>query len=160
MVQIKVIAVGKMKESYFKEACDEYAKRLGAYAKISIIELAEVKLSDNPSQKEIANALEKEGDMILAAMLPNSSLVTLCIEGEKLSSEKLSSKLDKMMNQGASSFTFVIGSSYGIAESIKQKSVLKLSMSEMTFPHRLARVMLLEQLYRAFSITNGGKYHK
>ncbi len=152
--------MGKLKESYFKEACAEYAKRLGAYCRIKITELPESRLSDNPSEKEIAAALENEGKQILTLIPQSAAVIPLCIEGTELSSEMLARRLDKLMTEGTSCICFIIGSSYGLSDSVKKRAVLRLSMSPMTFPHRLARVMLLEQIYRSFSILGNGKYHK
>ncbi|MCC8041923.1 MAG: 23S rRNA (pseudouridine(1915)-N(3))-methyltransferase RlmH [Oscillospiraceae bacterium] len=154
------MAVGKLKEGYFKEACAEYAKRLGAYCRLKITELPESRLSDNPSEKEIAAALENEGKQILTLIPQSAAVIPLCIEGTELSSEMLAWRLDKLMTEGTSCICFIIGSSYGLSDSVKKRAVLRLSMSPMTFPHRLARVMLLEQIYRSFSILGNGKYHK
>ena len=158
MLNIKIIAVGKLKEKYLRDACDEYLKRLKRFGNVNVIELDEYKLSDNPSEKEIEKALESESENILK----NSSgfIITMCIEGRQLSSIKLAEKLQQIPVNGQSTVSFIIGSSHGLSENVKSKSNLKLSMSEMTFPHQLARVMLLEQIYRAFQINNGGKYHK
>ncbi len=152
--------MGKLKEGYFKEACAEYAKRLGAYCRLKITELPESRLSDNPSEKEIAAALENEGKQILTLIPQSAAVIPLCIEGTELSSEMLAWRLDKLMTEGTSCICFIIGSSYGLSDSVKKRAVLRLSMSPMTFPHRLARVMLLEQIYRSFSILGNGKYHK
>lgn len=158
MLNIKIITIGKLKEKYLREAANEYLKRLKRFVNINIIELDEYKLSDNPSEKEIEKALEAEGYQILK----NASgiIITMCIEGSQLSSIGLAEKLQKIPINGQSTVSFIIGSSHGLSEKIKSKSDLKLSMSEMTFPHQLARIMLLEQIYRAFQINNGGKYHK
>ncbi|MCH5190053.1 MAG: 23S rRNA (pseudouridine(1915)-N(3))-methyltransferase RlmH, partial [Oscillospiraceae bacterium] len=122
--------------------------------------LEPVRLSDNPSEKEIENALKKEAAAIKAKMLPNAFVFSMCIEGKMLSSEELSRKIESIGVAGQNNIVFIIGSSFGLAEEIKRDSGLKLSMSPMTFPHKLARIMLLEQIYRAFSISHGGKYHK
>lgn len=159
-MNIHLIAVGKLKEDYFREACAEYAKRIGAFGKIKITELNESRLPDDPSEKEIAAALETESKAILAAIPSGSAVIAMCIEGEQLSSEQLSARLDKFALDGKSTVCFIIGSSYGLSDSVKKAAALRLSMSKMTFPHRLARVMVLEQLYRALSISGGGKYHK
>lgn len=159
-MNIHLIAVGKLKEDYFRAACSEYAKRIGAYGKIKITELAEARLPDDPSEKEIAAALEAESKAILAAIPSGSAVIAMCIEGTQLSSEELSARLDKLALEGKSTVCFIIGSSFGLSDSVKKTAALKLSMSKMTFPHRLARVMVLEQLYRALSISGGGKYHK
>lgn len=161
MMNINLITVGKLKESYLREAVLEYSKRLSGYCKLSITELAESRLSENPSEKEIQNALLNESKMIDEYINKSSAYnIAMCIEGKQLSSSEFSQKIDDIGISGKSTINFIIGSSYGISQSIKNKSDLKLSMSKMTFPHQLARVILLEQIYRAFQISSGGKYHK
>lgn len=161
MQTVNIITVGKLKESYFRDACAEYAKRLGAFCKLNITELPESRLPDNPSQNEIAKALENEGKEMLALMSSKSAYnIAMCIEGKQLSSVELSAKLDEIAVSGGSTVNFVIGSSFGICDEVKNKCQLRMSMSKMTFPHMLARVMLLEQIYRAYQISSGGKYHK
>ena len=160
MIEINLIAVGKLKEKYLKDACAEYQKRLGAYCKINIIELGEYKISDKPSDREIENGLQSEGKQILSVINPRSYTFSMCIEGRQLSSKELSDKINDISLDGISVINFIIGSSFGLCEEVKANSDFKLSMSKMTFPHQLARVMLLEQIYRAFSIINGSKYHK
>ncbi|MCH5192997.1 MAG: 23S rRNA (pseudouridine(1915)-N(3))-methyltransferase RlmH [Oscillospiraceae bacterium] len=161
MLNVNIITVGKLKEAYLRDACAEYTKRLGGFCKLNITELPESKLSDSPSEKEIQNALSIEGKAI-AAMLSekNSYNISMCIEGKQMPSEKLAETVGRISVEGKSRLNFVIGSSFGISEEVKKLADLRLSMSEMTFPHQLARVMLLEQLYRSFQILNGGKYHK
>ena len=159
MQTVKIIAVGKLKEKYLKDAADEYIKRLGTYCKPEIIELKEAFVPENPSEKEISAALSDEGKALLKT-IDGRPFTALCIEGEQVSSEELSKRLEKSASDGLSSQIFVIGSSHGLSDEVKSKADFKLSMSKMTFPHQLARVMLLEQLYRAFSIAKGGKYHK
>ncbi len=151
--------MGKLKEKYLRDAVSEYSKRLSAFCNFEITELEPVKLSLKPSQAEIAAALEKETDMLLAKIPQNAYTVALCIEGEQLSSEELSKKMAKTA-QDNSCIVFIIGSSFGLYEKIKQKAALCLSVSKMTFPHQLFRVMLCEQIYRAFMISSGGNYHK
>lgn len=161
MININIVAVGKLKESYFRDACAEYAKRLGAFCRLKVKELPESRLSDNPSEKEIAAALSAEGKTMLPFINAKGSFnIAMCIEGEKMSSEGLAGKISAASVSGRSTLNFFIGSSFGISDEIKKMCDLRLSMSEMTFPHMLARVMLLEQIYRAFRINNGGKYHK
>ena len=161
MLNVNLITVGKLKESYLREACAEYAKRLQAFCKLNIVELNESRLSDNPSDKEIKTALSAEGKAMMNLLTANNCYnITMCIEGRQLSSVKLAEKVEKISVDGKSTLNIVIGSSFGIADEIKAMSDFKLSMSEMTFPHQLARVMVLEQLYRAFQINGGGKYHK
>ena len=159
MVRVKIICLGTLKEAYFKNACAEYAKRLSAFCNFEIVELPEYRLSDNPSQKEIEKALEKEADSIMNKIPKGASVYAMCIEGKTMSSEKLSEHIQNDM-QISSDIVFIIGSSFGLCPSVKAMSKCKLSMSPMTFPHQLARVMLCEQIYRAFQIANGGKYHK
>lgn len=160
-MNVNIIAVGKLKESYLKDACAEYIKRLSAYGKINIYELAEARLPDQPSQKEIAAALANEAKLIMPHISAKGCAnIAMCIEGKQHSSEELSRKLEDLSVNGFSCANFIIGSSFGLDESIKAACHVRLSMSKMTFPHQLARVMLLEQIYRAFSITHGSKYHK
>ena len=161
MLNVNIITVGKLKEAYLRDACAEYAKRLGGFCKLTITELPESKLPDDPSGKEIDIALSNEGKAIAEKISGNNSYnIIMCIEGKQMSSEKLAEKIGQVSVEGKSRINFVIGSSFGISEEIKKLADLRLSMSEMTFPHQLARVMLLEQLYRSFQIINGGKYHK
>ncbi len=160
MMNVQLIVLGKLKEKYMKDFAAEYEKRLSAYCKMSVIELEPVKLSDNPSQSEIDNALIKETKMIKDRIPKNSYVFSMCIEGKQMSSEELSQKLEDIALSGKNSVTFIIGSSFGLSSEIKQMSDFKFSMSKMTFPHKLARIMLTEQLYRGFSISNNGKYHK
>lgn len=161
MLNVNLITVGKLKESYLRDACAEYQKRLQAFCKLNIVELNESRLPDSPSEKEIKTALSNEGKAMMSLLSGNSCYnITMCIEGKQLSSVKFAEKLEKISVDGKSTVNIVIGSSFGIADEIKAMSDFKLSMSEMTFPHQFARVMLLEQLYRAFQINIGGKYHK
>ena len=159
MMKITVICLGKLKEKYLSAACDEYRKRLSRYCNLDFVELEPVKLSDKPSKSEIDLAIDKEADLILKKIPQNSEVYTLCIEGKQLSSESLAEKVSALKNMGKS-LAFVIGSSYGLSQKIKSLSQLKLSFSQMTFPHQLFRVMLLEQIYRAFKIDEGSEYHK
>lgn len=160
MLNITLICIGKLKEKYLKDACDEYTKRLSTLCKLNIIELAPERLSDNPSQKEIENALANEGKRIIEKIPNGSQVYTMCIEGKQFSSQELSVKLDTAAVSGVSNMTFIIGGSFGMSEEVKTQSNVRLSMSKMTFPHQLARVMLLEQIYRAMQISIGTKYHK
>jgi len=157
-MNIKLIVIGKLKEDYLRNACAEYIKRLGRYCMFELHELDECRLSDNPSDKEIAAALKKEGEQI--KRYASGYIVPMCIEGKQLSSPELAEKIASAGVSGNSTVTFIIGSSFGIDPEIKAMGSLKLSMSKMTFPHQLARVMLLEQIYRSFQINTGGKYHK
>jgi len=158
MMNIRVICVGKLKEKYLREACAEYTKRLGAFCYIEVIELSESRLGENPSDKEKLNALTIEGKEIIRNIKGYS--FALCIEGKQMESEALSGLVDNIGVSGQSCISFIIGSSYGLSEEVKNHCDFRLSMSKMTFPHQLARVMLFEQIYRAFQISNGGKYHK
>ena len=157
-MNIVLVAIGKLKEEYLRSACAEYIKRLGRYCTFELHELDECRLSDNPSEKEIVSALKKEAEQI--KRYAKGMIVPMCIEGKQLSSLELSEKITNAGVSGQSTVTFVIGSSFGLDPEIKAMGTLKLSMSKMTFPHQLARVMLLEQIYRAFQIAEGGKYHK
>jgi 23S rRNA (pseudouridine1915-N3)-methyltransferase len=159
-MNITVVCLGKLKESYLRDAIQEYSKRISAYGKLDIIELNPVKLPENPSETEIQTALEKEAIEIIKKIPANSYIIPLCVEGNAFSSEELAYKFNKISLSGKSNITFIIGSSFGLADTIKEQCHLKLSFSKMTFPHQLMRVMLLEQIYRAFQINNNGKYHK
>ena len=160
MFEITLICVGKLKEKFYLSAAEEYLKRLRGYCKFNLIELPETRLSDSPSNGEISTALEKEGVLILEKIPKNAWFCIFSPEGSLLSSEGLAKKMETIKNTGKSSACFLIGSSFGIANSIKAKADFKLSMGPMTFPHHLARIMVLEQLYRAESIQAGSKYHK
>ncbi len=159
-MNITVIALGKLKEKYLKDAISEYAKRISAYAKLDIVELTPTRLSDSPSQTEIDNALTKEAEEI-KKKIPNGSYVfSLCVEGKQKSSEELAKTVQEATLNGKSNIVFIIRSSFGLSPEIKKLSDSRLSFSPMTFPHQLMRVMLLEQIYRAFQINTNGKYHK
>ncbi len=159
-MQIRIITVGKLKEKYWQDAVKEYLKRSGPYAKIETIEVAEEKLPDAPSSAEIRLALAKEGENIMRQILPSSYVITLAIEGKRLSSEELAAFMSRRALEGQSKLVFIIGSSYGISREILEKSDFRLSFSPMTFPHQMMRVILLEQLYRNFKIAKGEPYHK
>ena len=160
MLNLKIICVGKLKERFYTDAADEYIKRLSAYCKLEILELSEYRLPDAPSAMQIAMALEKECSTILAKIPPGTLTVAMCVEGRELDSHGLSELLSESALRGTSRLCFIIGGSNGLHDEIKNRADIRLTMSKMTFPHNLARVMLLEQLYRAFSIAEGGKYHK
>ncbi len=160
MLNITLIAIGRLKEDYLKAACAEYTKRLGAFCKLQIVEIEEERLSENPSVAEIKAGLDSESNRIFAKLPNNAEIISLCIEGSKISSPSLAQKLEQIGIQGKSNVSFIIGGSFGLSEKVKSASHFRLSMSDMTFPHQLARVMLLEQIYRAMSIQAGGKYHK
>ena len=159
MISVKIISVGSLKESYLREACDEYSKRLGAFCKLSFCELREARLPSSPSQKEIEAALDAEAENILSAISPRSYKIAMCVEGKQLSSEAFAKKLDEVSSL-ASEVCFIIGSSHGLSQKVKSACDLKLSVSELTFPHQLLKVILLESVYRAFNISAGTKYHK
>lgn len=159
MMNVNIIAPGKIKESYFREACAEYLKRLAAYAKVTVKEPQPQELPQDPSPAQIEKALEREAELI-RAQIKGGCMVALCIEGREMSSEQLSQKLETLGTSGVSTVNFIVGSSFGLAESLKRECELRISMSPMTFPHSLARVMLLEQIYRAFAISANSKYHK
>lgn len=160
MFEITLITVGKLKEKFYLSAAAEYEKRLKAYCQFKIIELPECRLPDDPSPAEISAGLEKEAEQILAKIPKGAWFCTMTPEGKLLSSEQLAFQMKQVKLNGKSSACFLIGSSFGIAPRIKEKADFKLSMSPMTFPHHLARVMVLEQLYRAEAIQAGSKYHK
>ncbi len=159
MLEVRLICVGKLKEAYWRDACAEYAKRLGAFCRFSILELPESRLPQSPAKAQIDAALHAEGEKILSAA-KGGVLIPLCIEGKQCTSQQLSQRIDRFALEGESTLCFVIGSSYGLSEAVKEAGAYRLSMSPMTFPHQLARVMLCEQLYRAFQISSNGKYHK
>lgn len=159
MQNIKIICVGKLKDKFFRDASDEYMKRLKAYCKAEIIEIPAAALPDAPNDSLIASALEKEADAILKKIPSNSTVVAMCVEGKLYSSEDVAELLSKSaMNSGE--IIFIIGGSYGLSENVKKRADVRMSASKMTFPHRLFRVMLLEQIYRGYKINSGGKYHK
>ena len=160
MLNVHVICVGKLKEKFYEDAAQEYAKRLGAYCRLSITELPEEKLSRDPSPNQIEAALSREGQAILGKLPQNTALVAMCVEGQTCSSPELAKKFLQWEQDCAGHIAFVIGGSYGLDPALKAKARLRLSMSPMTFPHHLARVMLLEQIYRAFKINEGSAYHK
>lgn len=160
MFEITLICMGKLKEKFYLSAAAEYEKRLKGYCSFHLIELPEYRLPEDPSPAEIAAGLEKEADAILTKIPKGSWFCTMTPEGKLLSSENLAEKLKDVKLSGKSSACFLIGSSFGIAPRIKQMADMKLSMSPMTFPHHLARVMVLEQIYRAFKINEGSSYHK
>ena len=160
MFDITLITVGKLKEKFYLSASEEYKKRLGGYCRFQIVELQEAKLPEDPSPAEIAAGLEKEADQILSKVPKGAWFCVFTPEGKLLGSEELADKMASVKNSGKSSACFLIGSSFGMAPRVKQKADFKLSMGPMTFPHHLARVMVLEQLYRAEAIQAGSKYHK
>ena len=160
MFAITLLTVGKLKEKFYMAAVEEYAKRLSAYCKFRLVELPESRLPEDPSPAQIRQALENEAAAITARLPKGGAVVALCVEGRACSSEELSRRLQELAVAGKTQVTFLIGGSVGLAEEVKRQADWKLSMSPMTFPHHLARVMLLEQIYRAFQIQQGTKYHK
>lgn len=157
---INVICIGSLKENYLISAFDEYIKRLNGLCKFNLIEINEDKLSNNPSEKEISNSLNIECEKILSKIPKGSFIICMCIEGKEISSVELSEMFSTLALTGKSNITIIIGGSYGLAESLKNQADFKLSVSKMTFPHQLFRIMLIEQIYRAFSISSNTKYHK
>ena len=161
MQHIDLICVGKLNASYFAQGVAEYQKRLGAYCEFRIIELPEAPVSDkNASPAAIEKALEKEGKAILASVRKGASIAALCVEGKLVSSEELAALIARQAVEGAGDMAFVIGSSHGLAPAVKQAAAFRVSLGRITLPHQLARLVLTEQLYRAFSINNHGRYHK
>lgn len=158
MIAVTLYCIGSLKEKYWREACGEYEKRLGRFCRFSCVELEEYRLPAEPSPAQIQQGLEEEGKRILSRISPKETVAALCIEGKKLTSPQLGSLLEEQVMTGP--LALVIGGSYGLSPQVKERARLRLSMSDMTFPHQLARVMLLEQLYRGFMIQSGGKYHK
>jgi 23S rRNA (pseudouridine1915-N3)-methyltransferase len=159
-MQILILAVGKIKEKYLAMGIDEYSKRLRAYAKVEIREVRDEKTPENPSPAESAHLLHKEAARLEPHIKAGTYLVVLDIDGQSFSSQELSAQLDQLASSGKSHITFLIGGSMGLAPHLRQKADLRLSFSSMTFPHQLFRLMLLEQLYRAFKISRGEPYHK
>lgn len=160
MFNITLICMGKLKERFYLSAAEEYVKRLKGYCNFQLLELPEVRLPDNPSPAEILAGLEKEAEQILTKIPKGSWLCVFTPEGKLLSSESLAEKLKEVKVSGKSSVCFLIGSSFGMSQELKNIADFKLSMSPMTFPHHLARIMVMEQIYRAESIQAGSKYHK
>lgn len=159
MLNVNIICVGSIKERFFNDALNEYKKRLQRYCKFNIIELNEEKITDQETQAQIDKTLLKEGERILSKISKSDYVIAMCIEGKQLSSEELSQKLsDISMTSGT--VDFIIGGSWGLSSDVKSRADFKLSVSKMTFPHQLFRVMLSEQIYRAFTITANAKYHK
>ena len=160
MLSVHLICVGKMKEKFYIGACEEYLKRLSAYCKLTVTELPEEKLPQNPSQAQIDAALAREGQAIRSRLPASASIIALCVEGQPQSSEQLAGLMRQWEQHSAKHLVFLIGGSFGLDPSLKKEAWVRLSMSPMTFPHHLARVMLLEQVYRAFKINEGSAYHK
>ena len=159
-MNITLITVGKIKEKYLKEAIDEYSKRLTRYCKLEIIELADEKTPDNASEKEEQQIKEKEGDLILSKVKDNAYVIAMDLKGKHITSEEFSNFIDNLGVTGNPNITFIIGGSLGLSQKVIQRANYKLCFSKMTFPHQLFRVMLLEQIYRAFRIIKNEPYHK
>ncbi len=160
MLNVKLICVGKMRERFYIDAFAEYQKRLQSLCRLDLTEPTEQRLPENPSAAEITAALEKEGQEILKAIPADAYVVALCVEGKQMPSEGMAELIRERENSGKPKLCFVIGGSYGLTPAVKARADRKLSMSQMTFPHHLARVMLIEQLYRGFKINEGSRYHK
>ncbi|MEC1478881.1 23S rRNA (pseudouridine(1915)-N(3))-methyltransferase RlmH [Bacillus haynesii] len=159
-MNISIVAIGKLKEKYLKQGIDEYIKRLSAYAKVDIIELPDEKAPENLSDQDMKIVKEKEGERILSKISPDAHVIALAIEGKMKSSEELADNMDRLATYGKSKVTFVIGGSLGLSDTVLKRANEKLSFSRMTFPHQLMRLILLEQVYRAFRINRGEPYHK
>ena len=155
-----ILCVGKLKEKFYTEAAAEYSKRLSRHCRLELIELPEQRLPEDPSPAEIDAALEREAAAIREKLPKSGALVAMCVEGTLFSSQELARRLMRFSLEGNSQITFLIGGSFGLHQSLKDRADLRLSMSPMTFPHHLARVMLLEQLYRGYQILEGSRYHK
>ena len=159
MINISIICVGKLKEQFLRDGCSEYLKRLSPYAKTQIIEVAEERASDNPSAAEIQSIIEKEGARIIDKIPKGVAVIPLCIEGREFSSPEFASEIEKI-SLSNSKIAFVIGGSFGLSDNVKARGKIKLSFGRITLPHQLARLVLTEQIYRAFSIINNSRYHK
>ncbi|WP_394525354.1 23S rRNA (pseudouridine(1915)-N(3))-methyltransferase RlmH [Lacrimispora sp. JR3] len=159
-MRITLVTVGKIKEKFFTDAIAEYTKRLSRYCKLDIVQVADEKTPDNASETVERQIKDKEGERILSSIKDGSYVVALAIEGEMLSSVKLSEKISALGVGGTSQIVFVIGGSLGLSETVLRRADYKLSFSPMTFPHQLMRVILLEQIYRSYRIMNGEPYHK
>ena len=159
-MRITILCVGKVKEKFYRDAIDEFSKRLSRYCKLEIIEVGDEKTPDQASDIEVKQIKDKEGEKLLKNIKDDAYVITLCIDGKQLDSEQLAEKIDKLGVQGTSHITLIIGGSLGLSEAVVQRADMKLSFSKMTFPHQLMRVILLEQIYRAYRIINNEPYHK
>lgn len=159
-MNIKIVAVGKLKESYWTLAMGEYLKRLGRYAKVEVIEVADRRIPEDASQKQCEQVLSQEAEGILDKIAPGNFVVALCVEAPQRTSEEFAQMISDCALRGKSDVVFVIGGSLGLAETVKKRADLRLGCSKMTFPHQLMRVILAEQIYRAFKILRGEVYHK
>lgn len=160
MLCVKMLCVGKMREKYYADAFSEYEKRLKTYCRFELTEIQEERLSENPTENEILKALDKEAENVLKSVPKDAFTVALCVEGKQFPSEKMAAVIRERGNSGKPKLCFIIGGSYGLSNKVKKAADFRLSMSEMTFPHHLARVMLVEQIYRGFKINEGSAYHK
>ncbi len=160
MQSVKIICVGKLKDAFFRDASDEYMKRLKAFCKAEIIEIPAANLPDDPNDSQVASALEKESEAILKKIPSGAMVVAMCVEGKLFSSEDMAKCIADASMRGNGDIVFIIGGSYGLSDKVKAKADIRMSASKMTFPHRLFRVMLLEQIYRGYKINQGSKYHK
>ena len=160
MLNVNIICIGKIKESFFREAIEEYSKRLNSYCSLNIIELKDEKIPNNPSEKDNQIIKEKEGNNILSHIKKDTYIICLDLKGKQYTSEEFSQKINNISNNISSSITFIIGGSLGISQNVLKKANESISFSKMTFPHQLFRVILLEQVYRAFKIMNNETYHK
>ena len=159
MIGVKLITLGTLKEGYWRDAAAEYEKRLGGFCRMELVQLKEERLSEDPSEGEIRRALDREAEKIMAQIPPKAYRVALCVEGKQLSSEELAERLEAV-SESHGEICFIIGSSFGLADSVKNACHMKLSVSRLTFPHQLMRVLLLEAVYRGFNIMKGTRYHK
>ncbi len=159
-MKISILCVGKVKEKFYRDAIDEFAKRLSRYCKLEIIEVADEKTTEDASDNEIRIVKDKEGERILKNIKDDAYVICLCIDGKQLDSEELSDKVEKLGIQGTSHIYFIIGGSLGLSDEVVKRADYKLSFSKMTFPHQLMRVILMEQIYRAYRIMNHEPYHK
>ncbi|WP_456277220.1 23S rRNA (pseudouridine(1915)-N(3))-methyltransferase RlmH [Bacillus sp. AK128] len=159
-MNISIITIGKLKEKYLKQGIEEYSKRLAAYAKLEIIELPDEKAPENLSEAEMEQVKQKEGERILQKISPDTYVIALAIQGKMKSSEQLAEDLDKLATYGKSKIAFVIGGSLGLSDEVMKRADEALSFSKMTFPHQLMKLILVEQIYRAYRINRGEPYHK
>ena len=159
-MKISILCVGKVKEKFYREAIDEFTKRLSRYCKLEIIEVSDEKTEEQSSETEIRLVKEKEGERLLKNLKEDAYVIALCIDGKQLDSEELSEKMEKLGIQGVSHIWFIIGGSHGLSDAVVKRADFKLSFSKMTFPHQLMRVILLEQIYRGYRIMNHEPYHK
>ena len=159
MLTINIICIGKLKEAYWRAAIDEYTKRMQPLCRLNIIELNEERVGDDPSDAQISRTITAESERITAKIGKSDYVIAMCVEGKNISSEELSSRLESI-SMTHSTVDLIIGGSWGLSDELKARADFRLGMGKMTFPHQLCRVMLLEQLYRAFQISKGTKYHK